>query len=75
MYKVIKYFIDLQDNNHPYNVGDVFPRSGVEVNEERLEELAGSNNKQRVPLIKIVEEAPAEEEEAPKRKRAKKNAE
>lgn len=75
MYKVIKCFLDLQDGNHPYNVGDVFPRSGVEVKEERLEELAGSHNKQGVPLIQIVEEAPAEKEEAPKKKRAKKTAE
>lgn len=79
MYKVIKYFVDLQDGNHPYNVGDVFPRPGVEVNEERFAELAGSNNKQHVPLIKLVEEnAESEEapvEEAPKAKRAKKTAE
>lgn len=51
MYKVIKFFVDLQDNNHPYNVGDTFPREGHEVTEERLAELAGSNNKQGVPLI------------------------
>lgn len=51
MYKVIKFFVDLQDNNHPYNVGDVFPRKGHEVTEERLAELAGSDNKQGVPLI------------------------
>ena len=73
MYKVIKYFTDLHDNNHPYNVGDVFPREGVTVKEERLAELAGSNNKQGVPLIErvVVEEAPTQEaeavEEAPKK--------
>ena len=58
MYKVIKYFVDLQDGNRPYNVGDVFPRSGLEVKPERLAELAGSENKQGVPLIKLVEENP-----------------
>lgn len=57
MYKVIKLFADLQDNNHVYNIGDVFPRSGVEVTEERLAELASSNNKQGVPLIEKVEDA------------------
>lgn len=56
MYKVIKYFMDLQDNNHPYNVGDVFPRKGLEVKAERLAELAGSENKQGTPLIQLVEE-------------------
>lgn len=70
-YKVIKFFTDLQDNEHPYNEGDFFPRSGVTVSAERLEELSGSDNKQGVPLIKAVEET----EEKPKKKRAKKTAE
>lgn len=55
MYKVIKYFMDLQDENHPYNVGDVFPRKGLKVSEDRIAELAGSENKQGVPLIEKVE--------------------
>ena len=56
MYKVIKYFTDLHDKDHPYNVGDTFPRAGIEVTEERLKELAGSDNKQGTPLIELVEE-------------------
>lgn len=68
MYKVIKYFLDLQDNNHEYNVGDVFPHDGLPVSEERLAELAGSENRQGTPLIQLVEEKP-------KKKRAKKTAE
>lgn len=56
MYEVIHYFTDLQDNEYPYNVGDVFPHNGLTVSEERLKELSGSNNKQRKPLIKFVEE-------------------
>jgi hypothetical protein len=72
MYKVIRYFIDLQDNNHPYNVGDKFPRTGVKVSAERLAELAGSGNLQGMPLIaKEAEEAP---KKAPA-KRAKKTTE
>jgi hypothetical protein len=66
-YKVIKFFTDLQDNDYPYSVGDIFPRSGVTVTEARLEELAGSENKQGVPLIKFIEEKP-------KKTRAKKTA-
>ena len=27
MYRVIKYFTDLQDNNHEYNVGDIYPHN------------------------------------------------
>lgn len=52
MYKVIKFFTDLQDNNYPYNAGDSFPRAGLEVTEERLAELAGNENKRGEPLIK-----------------------
>ena len=66
MYKVIKYFTDLHDNDHPYNVGDTFPRAGVTVSEERLAELAGSNNKRGEPLIALAEEA--QNDEAPKKK-------
>lgn len=54
--KVIKYFTDLQDNNHEYNVGDDFPREGKEVSEERLAELSTKNNRQGVPLIEHVQE-------------------
>lgn len=57
MYKVIKYFTDLQDHEHPYHVGDEFPRSGMVVSEARLEELASASNKQGVPLIELVAEA------------------
>jgi len=67
MYKVIKYFTDLHDNDYPYSVGDVFPRAGVEVSEGRIAELAGSNNKQSTPLIEL-------EKEAPKKTAAKKPA-
>lgn len=51
MYKVIKFFHDLQDNNHPYNVGDEYPRKDVKVTDERIAELSGKDNKQGVPLI------------------------
>ena len=64
MYKVIKKFHDLQDARetkngmvyHEYNVGDVFPHDGMEVSEERLAELSGSDNKQGVPLVELVQE-------------------
>lgn len=57
MYKVIKYFEDLQDNKHPYEVDDIFPREGLEVSEERFAELASKYNKQKEPLIVKVDEA------------------
>lgn len=53
MYEVIKYFTDLQDFNHPYNVGDVFPRTGLVVSDARCKELASANNKQGEALIRL----------------------
>lgn len=85
MYKVIKRFHDLQDVTqtksgdmyHEYKAGDVFPRKGKEVSEERLAELAGSGNRQGVPLIELVEEPETVSEPSaapPKNKTAKKNS-
>lgn len=56
-YKVIHYFTDLQDFNHPYKAGDLFPRLGLKVSEDRLKELASNKNKQGKPLIEKVEES------------------
>lgn len=65
MYKVIKYFTDLQDNNHAYQVGDVFPHEGKEVTEKRLIELSTSANRRGMPLIEKVEETEEVEETEP----------
>lgn len=64
MYKVIRGFHDLQDSvktkngeiYHKYEAGDVFPRKGFKVSEERLKELAGKENKRGTPLIEEVKE-------------------
>ena len=82
MYKVIEYFTDLHDKEYPYNVGDVFPREGIKVAEERFAELAGSSNRRGIPLIALVKEpevvkepkAVAKPRKAPAKK-AKKTAE
>lgn len=71
MYKVIKHFVDLQDKNHSYEVGDAFPREGLVVPAERFAELAGSENKQGTPLIEKVEAA-APKKAAPAKKTAAK---
>ena len=44
MYRVIEYFTDLHDDDHEYREGDVFPREGIKVSKERLEELASDKN-------------------------------
>lgn len=61
MYKVIKYFEDMHDSLHSYNVGDEYPREGLNPSAERIEELASDKNLQGEPLI-----------EKPKRTRAAK---
>lgn len=72
MYKVIKFFTDLQDNNYPYEVGSTYPRKGLSVTEERIAELSGSNNRQKTALIKEVgepnKEEPIKEVQEPKEK-------
>lgn len=68
MYKVIKSFTDLQDNNYAYYVGDTFPHNSVEVGAERVAELASDKNRIGVPLIEEVAEKP-------KRTRKKKDEE
>ena len=68
MYRVIKSFTDLQDNNYAYYVGDTFPHNGVEVGAERIAELASDKNRLGVPLIEEIAEKP-------KRTRKKKSEE
>lgn len=86
MYKVIKFFHDLEDKKetksgtvyHAYNVGDTYPREGSKPSEERIAELAGNENKQGEPLIELVEEQVEKQtEEQPKttRKRTTKKTE
>jgi hypothetical protein len=55
-YKVIAYFEDLQDNSFAYDVGDKYPRKGLEVTTSRIKELTTNQNRQNKPLIKKVEE-------------------
>ena len=69
MYKVIKHFTDLQDNNHSYDVGDVYPRKGLSVLPTRIKELASNKNLQKTPLI---EEIPEKVEEPKKKKSVEK---
>ena len=47
-------YIDAQDNEFEYNVGDEYPRKGLKPTEERIKELASENNKRGVKLIKAV---------------------
>ena len=68
MYRVVHKFYDLKDNNHAYSVGDTFPHDGVDVDDERIAELASDKNRLGVPLIEEIAEKP-------KRTRKKKDEE
>ena len=75
MYRVIKAFVDLQDNNYAYDPKDparnTYPRKGLNVLQSRINELAGSKNRQGVPLI---EEIPEVEEKPEKKTKPTKKA-
>lgn len=74
MYRVIKAFVDLQDNNYAYDPKDparnTYPRKGLSVLPSRIKELASDKNRQGVPLIEEIEEPKPE-----KKSRAKKSKE
>lgn len=67
MYKVIKHFVDLQDNNFSYDIGDEYPRKNLIVLPSRIKELASNKNKQGQPLIVEVEEAPEKKAKSTKK--------
>lgn len=84
-YTVIRDFTDLQDNNFKYRVGDEFPRPGMKVSDERIDELSTTKNRKGLPMIEEepkeepvieepeqVEEPVEEPKEAPKPKRGRK---
>ena len=50
-YTVIEAFVDLQDNNHVYGVGDEYPRAGHDVTLSRLSELMSAKNMIGKPLV------------------------
>lgn len=66
MYKCIIFFKDLHDKSFEYRPGDVFPRSGLKVSQERIEELSTDKNRRGKPLIVKVEETEAVKAPEPK---------
>lgn len=76
MYRAITYFTDIQDSAHAYHPGDEFPRKGLQVSAERLDELSTNKNRRGKAVIELVEEpkpkAEVETEEKPKPKRTRK---
>ena len=73
MYKVIKHFTDMQDNNYAFYPEDparnTYPRKGLSVLPSRIKELASDKNRQGCPLI---EEIPDVEEKPEKKTKSTK---
>ncbi len=64
MYKVIKEFTDLQDNNRYYQVNDYYPHAGKtikDISAKRIKELSTKNNKRGLVLIEEIKEEIAED--------------
>lgn len=63
--KVLTFFTDLQDNDYKYHAGDLFPRDGLNVSEDRIKELSTKKNLRGIPLIEKIEEPAKESVEEP----------
>lgn len=71
MYKVVKDFTDLTDNNHVYLAGDTYPRKGAKPDAKRVDELSSKFNKRGEVLIEAVE-TPQKAEISPEKEENKK---
>ena len=62
-YRVLyKKFKDLEDNNHIYKQGDIYPREGLEPSKKRIKELSSNKNKIGEILIEKIEDSKEEKE-------------
>lgn len=55
-YRVLRYFNDLQDDSYYYETGSTYPRDGLTPSQNRINELASTNNLQGIPLIEATEQ-------------------
>ena len=62
-YRVLyKKFKDLDDSNHIYKQGDIYPREGLEPSKKRIKELSSNKNKIGEILIEKIEDSKEEKE-------------
>jgi hypothetical protein len=62
VYKVIEKFKDLKDNDHIYEVNDIYPRKDIkleDIPQKRIKELTTTKNKIGKILIEEIEEKSA----------------
>lgn len=51
---VYKAWKDMEDENHLYKKGDIYPREGLKPTKKRIKELSSKNNKIGEILIEAV---------------------
>ena len=74
MYRAVEQFADLQDDKYIYEIGMIYPRKGFNPSDERIKELASSENKVGKPVIEFfADPAPVKQEESkPKKEKSRK---
>ncbi|MBQ5825222.1 MAG: hypothetical protein IIW48_10515 [Clostridia bacterium] len=74
MYRAVEQFADLQDDKYIYEIGMIYPRKGHNPSDERIKELASSENKVGRPVIEFFADPdPVKQEESrPKREKKQK---
>ena len=67
MDRAVTVFVDRFDNNYAYKPGDIFPRDGIEVSEDRIKQLLSGENNANLKCIEVVKAEVKEdvEEEVP----------
>ncbi|MEK5215310.1 hypothetical protein [Psychrobacillus sp. FSL H8-0487] len=55
-YEVINKFIDSEDNNTLYNVGDKYPKGDFKPTKKRIDELSKVHPKYKVAFVKEKEQ-------------------
>lgn len=74
MYRAVEQFADLQDDKYIYEIGMIYPRKGLNPSDERIKELASSENKVGKPVIEFfADPEPVKQEESkPKKEKSRK---
>lgn len=61
---VVTPFVDLKDGHHIYRKGDIYPRAGLNVSDERIMQLLSTQNKAHKSFLERVAEQTNEENSA-----------
>lgn len=72
MYRAVEQFADLQDDKYIYEIGMIYPRKGHNPSDERIKELASSENKVGKPVIEFFADPESKQEDSKPKKDKKK---